>query len=152
MRDLPWRNEFDGAFCFGNSFGYLDDDGNADFLKAVYTILKPGSGLVLDAASVAEAILPKFQERSEVQVGDILFKEENRYDHLGGRLNTDYTFVRDGRVEKRFGSHRIYTYRELCQLLETAGFVILEAYGSLGQEPFKLGSAGLFFVAAKKAR
>src|SRR5262249_53622725 len=35
MRDLPWSNEFDGAFCCGNSFGYLDDEGNAAFLKAV---------------------------------------------------------------------------------------------------------------------
>ncbi|HEX6209286.1 MAG TPA: methyltransferase domain-containing protein, partial [Methylomirabilota bacterium] len=23
MRDLPWRGRFDGAFCVGNSFGYL---------------------------------------------------------------------------------------------------------------------------------
>src|SRR5438034_7712352 len=22
MRELPWRDEFDGAYCFGNSFGY----------------------------------------------------------------------------------------------------------------------------------
>ncbi len=27
MRDLPWPAQFDGAFCFGNSFGYLDDEG-----------------------------------------------------------------------------------------------------------------------------
>ena len=29
MRDLPWPAEFDGAYSFGNSFGYLDDAGNA---------------------------------------------------------------------------------------------------------------------------
>ena len=28
MRDLPWQARFDGAFCVGNSFGYLDDEGN----------------------------------------------------------------------------------------------------------------------------
>ena len=39
MRDLPWPMSFDGAFCFGNSFGYLDDDGNARFLDAVYRVL-----------------------------------------------------------------------------------------------------------------
>jgi hypothetical protein len=26
MRDLPWRDTFDGAYCVGNSFGYLDDE------------------------------------------------------------------------------------------------------------------------------
>src|SRR6516165_8449600 len=25
MRDLPWVEEFDGASCFGNSFGYQDE-------------------------------------------------------------------------------------------------------------------------------
>jgi hypothetical protein len=35
MRDLPWSERFDGAFCAGNSFGYLDDEGNAAFLCAV---------------------------------------------------------------------------------------------------------------------
>src|SRR5207247_5091420 len=35
MRDLPWRGRFDGAFCVGNSFGYLDEEGNATFLGAV---------------------------------------------------------------------------------------------------------------------
>src|SRR5437868_3191629 len=32
MRDLPWEAEFDHAFCFGNSFGYFDEPGNAAFL------------------------------------------------------------------------------------------------------------------------
>ena len=35
MRDLPWPARFDGAFCLGNSFGYLDDEGNEAFLHAV---------------------------------------------------------------------------------------------------------------------
>jgi 2-polyprenyl-3-methyl-5-hydroxy-6-metoxy-1,4-benzoquinol methylase len=43
MRELTWEEEFDAAFCFGNSFGYLDDEGNADFLKAVARTLKPGA-------------------------------------------------------------------------------------------------------------
>ena len=31
MRDLPWKQSFDGAFCFGNSFGYL---GRAGIMRA----------------------------------------------------------------------------------------------------------------------
>src|SRR5262245_1382380 len=42
MRDLPWQERFDAAFCVGNSFGYLDDDGNAAFLRSVRAALKPG--------------------------------------------------------------------------------------------------------------
>src|SRR5690242_309651 len=35
MRELPWSGEFGGAFCFGNSFGYLGEEGDAAFLAAV---------------------------------------------------------------------------------------------------------------------
>ncbi|MGH9664720.1 MAG: class I SAM-dependent methyltransferase [Bryobacteraceae bacterium] len=31
MCDLPWSGAFDGACCFGNSFGYLDHEGAAGF-------------------------------------------------------------------------------------------------------------------------
>ena len=48
MRDLPWRARFDAAFCVGNSFGYLDDEGNATFLAAVASALKPGARFVLE--------------------------------------------------------------------------------------------------------
>src|SRR6476619_6340645 len=43
MRDLPWPGRFDAAFCFGNSFGYLDDQGNQAFLLAVRQTLKKGA-------------------------------------------------------------------------------------------------------------
>src|SRR6185295_17892659 len=60
MRELP-TGEFDGAFCFGNSFGYLEDDENAEFLDAVSRSLKPGARFILDAPAAAECILPHFQ-------------------------------------------------------------------------------------------
>lgn len=150
VRHLSWQEEFDGTFCFGNSFGYFTDAGNVDFLKSLSRALKPGARFVLDAASCAEALLPKCPERTWAQVGEILFLEEHRYDHLQGRLDTEYTFVRDGKAEKRFGSHRLYTYRELCRLLEEAGFASPQGFGSLGKEPFRLGAPGLFLVSTKK--
>jgi SAM-dependent methyltransferase len=42
MRNLPFVSEFDGAFCFGNSFGYLDRKGTAEFVSSVGRALKPG--------------------------------------------------------------------------------------------------------------
>ncbi len=150
MRDLPWHNEFDGVCCFGNSFGFLDDKGNADFLKAVNRTLKPKGRFVLDACSVAENVLPQMQPHTEMQIGDIQFIEDNHYDHMFGRLDTDYTFIKDGNVEKKFGSHRLYTYREICRLLEDAGFSNYEGYDSSGQSPYTFGSQGLIFVATKE--
>jgi cyclopropane fatty-acyl-phospholipid synthase-like methyltransferase len=48
MRDLPWREDFDGAYCFWGSFGYFDDEGNRAFLEAVARALKPGGRFLMD--------------------------------------------------------------------------------------------------------
>ncbi len=149
MRELPPEKKFDGAFCFGNSFGYLDDEGNAAFLRAVRGVLRPGGRFLLDAASVAENVIPLIRPHTEMEFGGIRFIEDNRYDHELGRLDTEYTFVRGDVTEKKFGSHRIYSYREIRTLLEEAGFVDIRSYGSMAGEPFALGAQGLYFDAKR---
>lgn len=150
MRDLPWEQVFDGAFCFGGSFGYFEDEGNAAFVRAVCRSLKPGARFVMDIGVSMETLLPRLQLREWTRIGDFLFLEENHYDHVKSRFNTNYTFVRDGQVDTRSGSHRVYTYRELVQLLESAGFADVESFGSLARDPFSLGSAQLFLVGRMK--
>jgi SAM-dependent methyltransferase len=149
MRDLPWPAEFDGAISFGNSFGYLKDAGNARFLQAVSRALKPGARFVMDISYLAETLLPTFQERYWAPFGDHLLLWDRRYDHRQGRLEVEYTDIHDGKVDKRAMSARLYTFREVCQLLEEAGFSDLIAFSSLAQEPFKLGSKRLLMVATK---
>jgi SAM-dependent methyltransferase len=124
MRDLPWPARFDGAFCVGNSFGYLDDEGDAAFLKAVRAALVPGARFVLETPMVLENLLGHLQPRPWWKAGDVYLLVENEYDPARGRLDIEYTFVRDGRVEARRGSHRAYPYGELVSRLETAGFSV----------------------------
>jgi SAM-dependent methyltransferase len=151
MRNLPWPAAFDGAFSFGNSFGYMDDDANADFLKAVANTLKPGASFLLQIGIVAEAFLPTFPECRWYPMGDILFLVQNDYDHVHSRLNTEYTFIRDGKIDRRYGCQRVYTFRELRTLLQEAGFVGVEGFASLDREPFRLGaSRGYTYFVARK--
>jgi len=149
MRRMDWAEHFDAAFCMGGSFGYFDDAGHAGFLKSVFRALNTGGRFVLDASRVAEVVLPIVREREWVRVGDILFLEENRWDHVHGRMETEYTFVRNGKEEKKTSSDRVYTYREICHLLEEAGFSRTQAFSSFDLEPFKLGSGRLFLIAHK---
>jgi SAM-dependent methyltransferase len=149
MRNLPWSGRFDGAFCLGNSFGYDDDDGNADFLRAVARALRPGARFVLDTGYVTEALLPSLQPRAWYEVGDILFLADRRYDPADGRLHVEYRIIKDGKVDRRSMSARLYSYREVLGLLDQAGFSDLHAYSSLTREPFKLGSNRLLVVAQK---
>jgi len=124
MRDLPWRARFDGAFCVGNSFGYLDDEGNAEFLRAVARTLKPGGRFVLETPMVLENLLQNIEHRNWFQAGNVRLLVLNEYDPRRSRLDIEYTFVSDGRVEIRRGSHRAYTYRQLIELMESAGFTV----------------------------
>lgn len=150
MRDLPWPGEFDAAFCFWSSFGYFDEAENAAFLKAVSRSLKPGGTFLLDTPLV-ETRLPEMeaQERIWWAVGDLLALEERNFDHRTSRVESEWTFIRDGHTERKSLSLRLYTYRELSLLLEQAGFGNHQAFGSLDQEPFSLGSTWLYLVTTK---
>lgn len=149
MRDLPWHGTFDAAYCCGNSFGYLDDAGNAAFLRAVASALRPGGRFVLDSGAVAETLLPALKERTWYEVGDILFLIDNRHQVAQSRLETECRFIRGGQTERRSFSQRIYTYAELCGLLGEAGFTELEPYGSWTREPFRLKSPYLILAATR---
>ena len=149
MRALPWTSEFDGAYCFGNSFGFLDDDENADFLKAVARTLKPGARFILDAPAIAECLLPHFMEQRTIQLGDITATIDTRYDHEQGRMFPSFTFVQNGVEDKRASSQRVYSYKELVTLLRATGFELVAAFGSLTEEPFKLGAHRLLLIAQK---
>jgi len=143
MRNLPWRARFDAALCVGNSFGYLDDEGNAAFLRAVYASLKPSGRLVLETPMIVENLLRHVRERPWWKVCDMYLLVANHYDHARSRLDTEYTFVSNGRVEVRQASHRAYTYRELVALIESAGFAVETS------EPWSRDAHTLTFIATR---
>jgi SAM-dependent methyltransferase len=127
MRDLPWPARFDGAFCVGNSFGYLDDEGDAQFVRAVAAALRLGGRFVLETPMVMESLLPKLEDRPWFRAGDVYLLVTNEYDPARSRVDIEYTFVSGGRVEVRRGSHRLYTYRQLIELMEGAGLAVAPA-------------------------
>lgn len=133
MRRLPWQSEFDGAFCFGNSFGYLEHAATVEFLSALSRTLKPGASFVLDTGTAAESILPKLQERGWVQLDEILFLSARRYEAAESRLYIQYTFVRDGKQETREASQQVYTAAEVRRLLNQAGLGTSALYSSFDQ-------------------
>ena len=149
MRDLPWPAEFDGAFCFGNSFAYQDDAGNAAFLKAVARTLKPGARFLLETGYITETLLPSLQERAWYPLGDAVVLADRRYDHTTSRLHVEYTWIQGGHTEKAAMSARLYSFREVSQLLTDAGFTELQAFGSMAREPFRLGAEGLLACGRK---
>lgn len=92
MQELPWQGEFDGAFCFGNSFGFFTDEEDQKFLHAVAEALKPGARFVLDT-KCAETVFPRFQERQWYEGSDMTVLVHDEYDPPTGRTDSEYTFL-----------------------------------------------------------
>jgi SAM-dependent methyltransferase len=150
MRAMSFEQKFDGAFCMGNSFGYFDREDTKQVLTAISDSLKHGSKFVLDSVMIAESFLVNGAEREWVKVGDMFMLIENAYNCRGGYVKTDYTFIRDGKEENRHAVHWIYTAGEVCAMLETAGFAVLDLFSSTECEPYSLGSERLLLVAEKQ--
>jgi len=151
MRDLPWPGEFDGLFCFGNSFAYMDDAGNQEFLRAVHRALKPGGRFALETGLAAESLVANYpiSKRGWYQFGEVLMLREASYDARRGQSHTDYTFIRDGKSEKKRATYYIYMYRDLLSMVERAGFGEVEGVGSMTGDRYELGSRILYLTATK---
>lgn len=145
MRELP-SGPFDAACCLGNSFAYMDDAGNTAFLAAVRRALRPGARFLLQTSLCAESVLPNLKPRSWYEFAGTLMLHETRYEPAEGRLISEYGFLIDGRIDRRAAGYRIYLFRELVQMLASAGFRIKKASGSPAGDDFKLGSPGLYAV------
>jgi len=150
MSVFDGNGEFDAAFCFGNSFGYLDDAGNAAFLAAAGKALKPGGRFAIDYGQTAESIFPRLEARQEADMAGFHFAEQTRYDMLSGRIENRFTFSRGGKTETKLASQRVYTLNEIVRLLAGVGLVTTAFFGSPAEEPFVLGSHRLLIVATKR--
>jgi ubiquinone/menaquinone biosynthesis C-methylase UbiE len=150
MRELQGGQRFDAAICFWTSFGYFEDE--ADDLRVAQRVagaLKPGGRFLIDV-HVMETVFPRFQERRWSWFDDERPKrllEEVSFDIDAGRIECEWTFLEDGKARSSTSSIRLYSYRELCELLREAGFATFEALETVTGKPFKLGLPRLSVVA-----
>ena len=149
MRAFHFKNEFDGAFCFGNSFGYMDRTGNESFIQNIHRCLRPGARFIVETGIAAESLLPGLQARRWHRVGDIVVLAENCYDPAKGELRTEYTFIRGETVESGAATYCVYTVGELKELFRRCGFALTEVYGTRERDPYRLGDR-LFLVATTR--
>jgi SAM-dependent methyltransferase len=149
MRDLPQDAAFDAAFCFGNSFGYLDDAGNQDFLAAVASALAPGGRFALDFGQTAEGVYPRLEPRLEGEMAGFRFVEETRLDPVTSRIENVFEFWKGGQSERKLASQRVYLAGDIVRMLARVGLETKELFGSIDGQPFGLSSQRLLIVARK---
>jgi len=140
MQQLPVEGPFDGAYCCGNSFGYLEYPGQQQFLNRVAAVLEPGARFVVDASVAADTLLPKIEERTWYEAGGIHFLIENHYVPADSRLDTTCTFLWNGQQEVRHFSHFVYTVAEIRRMLAAVGLPTIALYGGSDRSPLEASS------------
>src|SRR5258708_24034147 len=152
MSQIEGEAIYEGAYCFGNSFGFLDYAGMESFLSGVGRALKPGARFIVETGMAAESVLHKFEPLAVHQIDDISLTIKERYLAEESCIDTEYIFERNGKVESGHAKHWIYTVGEIRRMLERAGFEILDLYGSFKFEPYTLGAEELYVIAQRSGQ
>jgi SAM-dependent methyltransferase len=152
MRDLPWEGEFDAVINVFTSFGYLESD-EEDFkvLMAVASALKPGGRFLLD--TINREMLVRHWQTHDWQEGPdgTLRLEDRRFDFLGGRQRNRVLSIHpDGTCREREIDLRMYTLKELADMLSRAGLAVRQTWGGFDGRDYGPDTLRMIVLAEKE--
>lgn len=132
MRTMAFRNEFDGAFLWENTFGIFDDAGNIAVLRCVAQGLKAGGRFLVANNAPRGLGEPNKTWQGDLDRDEWIFLYEGEpFDvrqHRGGFIVILLNLRTGERKQHRFSS-RNYTFPEMLKVLEEAGLRFVEVYG-----------------------
>lgn len=149
MRRIPFENEFDAVINMLTSFGYLEEGENFKVLQAVHRALRPGGRLLIEVMN-REQILQNYQERAWAEGDGVLKLEERHYDPQTGRNEADVTVLGDGKMRRYHSSIRFYTFPEMRERFERAGFRFIGVYGDKDGSSYTSESPWMIVVGEKR--
>ena len=120
VRHMKAAPPFDGAFSWYTSFGYEDDAGNLDVLRAVRSQLADGGRFAIDVTN-RDVLVRNLRETIVYERGDNFLVERLSYDTKTSRMRNDRVHIRSG-VRRVTFSLRLYGFTDLSDLLVRAGF------------------------------
>jgi 2-polyprenyl-3-methyl-5-hydroxy-6-metoxy-1,4-benzoquinol methylase len=121
MRELPWRERFDGLVNWFTAFGYFDDETNRAVLRQFHDALRPGGRLALETLNIARILL-NFRPLQIEERGDDFMLDKPELDLEHARLNAERIIVRGGQVRRTHFFARYFSVPELGDWLRAAGF------------------------------
>ena len=149
-RRINFHGEFSGVINMWTSVGYFEKEiDNFRVIKNAYQALRPGGGFLLQADN-RDWIARNYGRKHWLEVGDYKILDEREFDFATGRINSTWTFVRNGREVAKKASFRIYCFHELREYFRKAGFGEVTVYGSTDFSPLTFDSRMLFIVGKKR--
>jgi SAM-dependent methyltransferase len=152
MRHFRREAAFELVCILFTSFGYFEDDQeNLQVVCNAHESLKPGGVLLIDVIG-KERIARNWRDAlsSEFPDGTLLIQLP-RVSRAWSRIASKWLLIRDERSRTFQFEHTIFSARELQDLILSAGFETVEAFGNLQGAPYGLDAERLIAV-ARKAR
>ena len=135
MRDAIKGDPFDIIVNLFTSFGYFAEEADDRLVvRAAASMLKPDGRFLLEVIN-GERLMASFQERERFTVGQIAVMERRSLDAAARRMVVERTVTSSNRSEVNVHVLRLYSGRELREILTAEGFERVELYGDWNSEP-----------------
>jgi SAM-dependent methyltransferase len=140
MREMAFEDAFDGVCCWDTSFGYFDEEKNAQVIHGIRKALRKGGRLILDVVN-RDYIMRQSPSVAWFEGDRCICMDEMQIDVITSRMRVKRTMIlEDGRSREIEYSIRVYSLHELGRLLHECGFRVAEVSG-------RIATPGVFFGA-----
>lgn len=149
MRRINFNSQFDAGGNLWTSFGYFEKESdNLLVLKKMYKAIKPGGKFLLHVIN-RDWIILNYQPDGWQEMKNIKVLERRTFDYATSINKDIFTYIKNGN-EKSFKTDiRMYSYHELVAMFKSVGFVDIEGYGSLKEEPIDREKRMMFIIGTK---
>ena len=138
MREMTFEETFDGIYSWNTSFGYFDEDRNAQVIARVHRALRKGGQFLLDVVN-RDFIGRQAPSLAWFEGEGCVCMDEMTIDWITSRMRIKRTMMMDdGRSKEIEYSIRIYSLHELGKMLHDHGFRVAEVSG-------RIATPGVFF-------
>lgn len=151
IRYLDIQDTFHFVYNFFTSFGYIEDpQQELESVRAVWQHLQPGGKFLIDMQG-KELLARDYRESEwfDGQDGSIMLVQTTPVDNWS-RIENRWGFIKDQNYTEHIFSHKMYSAKEIADLLLSAGFTMVECYGSLQGIPYDSQAERLIVVATKE--
>ena len=151
MREIPWKERFDGVLSLYSSLGYfLSDEEDLRVLRGAHAALKPGGTFVLETMH-RDHIVGGFAERDWWETdGGATVWVEREFDAIDGVSREWTRWSKGDRKGEKYHELRIRTATEWDRLLREAGFAPVDWWGDWQFAPFIHSSENLVVICERR--
>jgi len=138
MREMSFEAQFDGVYCWNTTFGYFEEDKNAQVIDRVHRALKTGGLLLLDVIN-RDFLVRQSPSLAWFEGDGCVCMDEMNVDFITSRMKVKRTMMLDdGRSREIEYSVRVYSLHELGRILHEHRFKVCEVSG-------RIAMPGVFF-------